>query len=144
MCKREKQGVNVDFIYINKTRCSPGYSRHGGSVLIYEMTACFEDPAVVQGHEGIACSCGIVFPILTVRILQRRKLILSQHLVHHKPPNTHTHTHVRKYTSKYTKSHFQKNVKDGREWYGRNIATALTSSARKYFLMLLCVKVRHY
>lgn len=41
---------------------------------------------MVQGHQGVPCRGGVVLAVLAVRVLQRRELILTQHLVHHKFP----------------------------------------------------------
>ena len=65
---------------------APGDCRDSCAVLIGEMSAGIEHPPVMEGHEGVACCGGVVLPILAVSVLQRRKLILSQHLVHHKLP----------------------------------------------------------
>lgn len=110
--------------------CWPGYSRHTGSVLVDEMPTSVEDPAVMQGHEGVACGRGIVLPILTVCILQWRKLIFSQHLIHHKPPKTQEGE--RKEGEKK-----KKRFKAGREC---NTAPALLSSTTKFLFMFIFIK----
>lgn len=45
-----------------------------------------QDPAVVQGHEGVSGCGGRVLPALGVRVLQRGELVLPQNLVHHERP----------------------------------------------------------
>lgn len=68
---------------------SPGYSRHTCPVLIYKVSCSIEDPAVMQGHEGVFHRGGRVFTVLAVGVLQGRKLVFTKNLIHHKGPETH-------------------------------------------------------
>lgn len=48
---------------------SPGYGGHASAVLVDEVAASVEHPAVMEGHEGVSGCGGCVLPVLTVRIL---------------------------------------------------------------------------
>lgn len=65
---------------------SPGDGRHPSAVLIDEVSAGVEHPAVVEGGEGVSSRGGRVLAILSVGVLQRRELVLAQDLVHDKLP----------------------------------------------------------
>lgn len=63
--------------------------RDGGdarAIFVHKVPSCIENPAVVQGHQGMSGCGGVVLAVLAVCILQGRKLVLTQHLVHHKFP----------------------------------------------------------
>jgi len=63
--------------------------RDGGdarAVFIHKVPPRIENPAVVQGHQGVSGCGGVVLAVLAVRVLQGRKLVLAQHLVHHELP----------------------------------------------------------
>lgn len=66
---------------------SPGYGGHASAVLVDEVAAGVEHPAVMEGHEGVSGCSGRVLPVLSVCILQRGELVLPQHLVHNKGPD---------------------------------------------------------
>lgn len=74
---------------------SPGYGGHAPSIFVDKVAAGVEDPAVVEGHEGVSGCGGRVLPILAVRILQRGELVLPQHLVHNKRPGGNTRRSTR-------------------------------------------------
>lgn len=65
---------------------SPGDGRHPSAVLVDEVPAGVEHPAVVQGSEGVSGRGGRVLAILPVGVLQRRELVFTKDLVHHKLP----------------------------------------------------------
>lgn len=65
---------------------SPGDGGDACTVFVHKVPPRIEDPAVVQGHQGMSGCRGVVLAVLAVCVLQRRKLILAQHLVHHKLP----------------------------------------------------------
>lgn len=70
---------------------SPGDGRHPSAVLVDEVSAGGEHPAVVEGGEGVSRRSGRVLPVLLVGILQGRELVFAQDLVHHKLPAWDTH-----------------------------------------------------
>lgn len=74
---------------------SPGYGGHTPSVFVDKVAAGVEDPAVVEGHEGMSGCGGRVLAILAVSILQGGELVLPQHLVHNKRPGGNTQRHTR-------------------------------------------------
>lgn len=73
---------------------SPGYGGHVSAVFVDKVAPSVEHPAVVEGHEGVSGCGGRVLCILTVCILQRGELILTQHLVHHKCPVADAQQHI--------------------------------------------------
>lgn len=79
---------------------SPGYGRHAPSVLVDKVAAGVEDPAVVEGHEGVSGCGGRVLPALGVGVLQRGELVLPQHLVHNKLPGGATQRHTCDFTTR--------------------------------------------
>lgn len=78
---------------------SPGYGGHTPSVFVDKVAAGVEDPAVVEGHEGVSGCGGRVLAILAVSILQGGELVLPQHLVHNKRPGGNTQRHARDFTA---------------------------------------------
>lgn len=74
--------ISCDGIWLST--CEAGNRRDAGAIFIHKVASSIEDPAMVQRHEGMSGSGGVVFPILTVCILQRRELVFTQHFVYHK------------------------------------------------------------
>lgn len=64
----------------------PRNSRQAGSILIHKAATSAENPAVMQRHQRMPCSGRIVLAILAVCILQRGKLIFSQHFINNEFP----------------------------------------------------------
>lgn len=93
------RGVHASRARITWLR-SPGYGGHASSVFVDEVAAGVEDPAVVEGHEGLSGCGGRVLPILGVGVLQRGELVLPQHLVHNKLPGGATQRHTRDLTTR--------------------------------------------
>lgn len=69
---------------------SPGYGGHTSAVLVNEMSPSVEHPAVVEGHQSVSGCGGCVLSVLSVCVLQRGELVLSEHLIHNKRPVTNT------------------------------------------------------
>lgn len=93
---------------------SPGNCRHPSAVLVDEVTASVEHPAVVEGHEGVSSRGGGVLSVLSVSILQRGELVFAQHLVYDKGPFGHIRKHVRPHSdeqSQHTRLSFKSKKK---------------------------------
>lgn len=69
---------------------SPGYGGYTSAVLVNEVSPSVEHPAVVEGHEGVSGCGGCVLSVLSVCVLQRGELVLSEHLIHNKLPVRNT------------------------------------------------------
>lgn len=83
----------VHLVESHDTLRSPGYGRDSSAVLVDEVAPRVEHPAVMEGHEGVSGCGGRVLSILSVCILQRGELVLPQHLIHDKSPETkNSHT----------------------------------------------------
>lgn len=87
----------VHLVESHVTLRSPGYGRYSSAVLVDEVAPSVEHPAVVEGHEGVSGCGGRVFSLLSVGILQRGELVLPEHFVHDKGPETkHSHKTLEK------------------------------------------------
>lgn len=84
--------INTMYTHCECVCVSPGYSRHTCPVLVYKVSSSIEDPAVMQGHEGVFHRGGRVFTVLAVGVFQGRELVFTKNLIHHKGPETHKHT----------------------------------------------------
>lgn len=86
--RREAQGDGVQGASTHQRSDTdlPGNGWEARAVFVDEVAAGIEDPAVMEGQQGVPRGGRIVLPVLTVRVLEGGELIFTEHFVHHKLP----------------------------------------------------------